>query len=83
MDRTREEWRLSTGQNRGPTPGHQRGLSHGHGQRWFGAYLNAFAACGRGESQASSLIAYYGVRLLVSTDEGFAALATGEEVVSM
>lgn len=51
--------------------------------RWFGAYLNAFAACGRGESEAASLLAYYGVPLLVSTDDGFVALTTGDEVVSM
>ena len=51
--------------------------------RWFGEYLNAFAACGRGESQASSLLAYYGVPLLLSTDDGFVALTTGDDVASM
>ena len=34
--------------------------------RWFGEYLDAFAACGRGESDAASLLAYYGVPLLVT-----------------
>jgi hypothetical protein len=30
---------------------------------WFGECLSAFAACGRGESGAASLLAYYGVPL--------------------
>jgi hypothetical protein len=51
--------------------------------RWFGEYLNAFAACGRGESEAASLLAYYGVPLLLSTDDGFVTLTTGDEVVAM
>lgn len=51
--------------------------------RWFGEYLDAFAACGRGESDVASLLAYYGVPLLVSTDDGSVALTTGDEVVSM
>ena len=29
--------------------------------RWFGEYLDAFAACGRGESDTDSLLGYYGV----------------------
>ena len=51
--------------------------------RWFRAYLSAFAACGRGESEAAGLLAYYGIPLLVSTDEGFVALTTGDEVTAM
>lgn len=51
--------------------------------RWFREYLSAFAACGRGENEAAGLLAYYGVPLLVSTDEGFAALTTGDEVAEM
>jgi hypothetical protein len=31
--RRNEEWGLLPGQNRGPRPGHQWGLFHGHGQR--------------------------------------------------
>jgi hypothetical protein len=48
--------------------------------RWFGAYLDAFAACGRGERDAASLLAYYGVPLLLTTDEG-AFAATGDDQV--
>ena len=51
--------------------------------RWFGEYLRAFAACGRGESETGSLLAYYGVPLLLSAENGFVALTTGEEVVAM
>ena len=50
---------------------------------WFGEYLAAFAACGRGESDAASLLAYYGVPLLVTTDDGFFALTSGDQVVAV
>lgn len=50
--------------------------------RWFGEYLVAFAACGRGESGAASLLAYYGVPLLLTTDDGFFALTSGDQVVA-
>ena len=50
--------------------------------RWFGEYLDAFAACGRGESDTGSLLAYYGVPLLLTTDEGVFALASGDHVVA-
>jgi hypothetical protein len=50
--------------------------------RWFGEYLDAFAACGRGESDTASLLAYYGVPLLLTTDGGFFAAASGEQVIA-
>jgi hypothetical protein len=50
--------------------------------RWFGEYLKVFEACGRGESDARSLLAYYGVPLLVATDDGFSALAAEDQVVA-
>ena len=50
--------------------------------RWFGEYLDAFAACGRGESDTGSLLAYYGVPLLLTTDEGIFALVSGDQVVA-
>lgn len=50
--------------------------------RWFSEYLNTFAACGRGETGAAALLAYYGVPFLLSTDEGFVALSTGDEVTA-
>jgi hypothetical protein len=50
--------------------------------QWFGEYVNAFVACGRGESETASLLAYYGVPLLLTTDDGFLALTTGDQVVA-
>ena len=50
--------------------------------RWFGEYLVAFAACGRGERETDSLLEYYGVPLLITTDGGFSALSSAEQVVS-
>ena len=50
--------------------------------QWFGEYLAAFAACGRGESDAASLLVYYGVPLLLTTDDGFFALTSGDQVVA-
>jgi hypothetical protein len=50
--------------------------------QWFGEYLGAFAACGRGERDTASLLRYYGVPLLVTTDAGFSPLTRDEEVVA-
>jgi hypothetical protein len=50
--------------------------------RWFGEYLDAFAACGRGEKDSASLLAYYGVPLLLTTDGGFFAATSKDEVVT-
>ena len=51
-------------------------------ERWFGEYLVAYAACGRGERETGSLLEYYGVPLLITTDGGFFALAGAEQVVA-
>ena len=51
--------------------------------RWFGEYLDAYAACGRGERDTAALLAYYGVPLLVTTDDGFFALTTDDQVVAV
>jgi hypothetical protein len=50
--------------------------------RWFGEYLDAFAACGRGERDTASLLAYYAVPLLLTTDGGFFTLTSDEQVVA-
>jgi hypothetical protein len=50
--------------------------------RWFGAYLEVFAACGRGERDTGSLLEYYGVPLLLTTDDGFFAPTSGDQVVA-
>jgi hypothetical protein len=50
---------------------------------WFDEYLDTFAACGRGERNATSLLGYYGVPLLLATDDGFVALASEDQVVAV
>jgi hypothetical protein len=50
--------------------------------RWFGEYLDAFAACGRGEKDTAALLGYYGVPLLVTTDVGSFALTSDDQVVA-
>ena len=50
---------------------------------WFDEYLTAFAACGRGESDdLSSLLRYYGVPLVLSTDDATVALTSDGEVLN-
>jgi hypothetical protein len=50
--------------------------------RWFGEYLDAFAACGRGDKDTASLLAYYGVPLLITTDAGFFALTSDDQIIA-
>lgn len=50
--------------------------------RWFGEYFDAFAACCRGERDTASLLAYYGVPLLLTTDGGFVVLTSNDQVVA-
>src|ERR687888_2013059 len=50
--------------------------------RWFSEYLDTFAACGRGERDAASLLAYYGVPLLLATDDAFVALTSDDQVIA-
>jgi hypothetical protein len=50
--------------------------------QWFGRYLDALAACGRGERDVASLLDYCGVPLLFATDDGFIALTSEEQVAA-
>ena len=49
---------------------------------WFADYLEAFAACGRGEREPASLLPYYGVPLLFTSDDACVALTTTEQVLA-
>jgi hypothetical protein len=50
---------------------------------WFDDYLNAFAALGRGEvDDPRSVLDYYAVPLLLTTDDAALALTTEAEVVA-
>jgi hypothetical protein len=49
---------------------------------WFESYLRAFAACCRSDSgDVRSLLEYYGVPLLLTTDETAVSLTREEQVV--
>jgi len=50
--------------------------------RWFGEYLDVFAACCRGERDTGALLGYFGVPLLLTADGGYFALASEEQVVA-
>jgi len=50
--------------------------------RWFGEYLDVFAACCRGERDTGALLEYFGVPLLLTTDGGYVALTSEEQVVA-
>lgn len=48
--------------------------------RWFAEYLDAFAACGRGERPAEEALRYYAVPLLLTTDAVVVTLSSAAEV---
>ena len=79
-------YRPRPGRTGADTGGNVRGQRYGPAvdrndvSQWFDEYLDAFAACGRGESDTVSLLAYYGVPLLLTTDGGFFAVASGDQV---
>lgn len=50
---------------------------------WYDAYLERFAAAGRGEHDAASVLDCYAVPLLVSNDDVVATLASREEVLAV
>ena len=50
--------------------------------RWFLEYLDAFAACGRGQ-RGATVLEHYDVPLLVTTDAGVMALTSEDEVVAV
>lgn len=52
-------------------------------ERWFGDYLQEFARCGRGEVEASALLAWYGVPLVLTTGDGVLALAAASDVLEV
>lgn len=57
-------------------------MDSGEVTRWFGEYLDVFAACGRGERDTAALLGYYGVPLLITAGAGYFALTSDEQVVA-
>jgi len=49
---------------------------------WFRSYLDAFAACGRGDSDPGAMFAYYGVPMMFATDEDFVVGLSEEQVAA-
>jgi hypothetical protein len=51
--------------------------------RFLNEYLEAFAACVRGEQDVASLMAYYGVPLIITSDDGVIALTTDSDIATV
>jgi hypothetical protein len=51
--------------------------------RWFDEYLDTFAACARGDREMSALLGYYGVPLIVTSDDGVITLMTDDEAAAV
>ena len=51
--------------------------------RFLNEYLEAFAACVHGEREIGSLLDYYGVPLIITSDDGVIALTTDSDVVTV
>ena len=55
-----------------------------HITAWFQGYLDTFAACGRGDSDdLRTLLRYYGVPLLLTTDDAAVACTTEDDVLDV
>lgn len=50
---------------------------------WFGEYLDTFAACARGDREIASLLAFYGVPFIITSDEGVVALTSDDQVAAV
>lgn len=50
-------------------------------QDWFDAYVEVFAACGRGERDVDRLLEYYDVPFVLTTDAGVRSLSSEAEVL--
>ena len=48
--------------------------------RFLDEYLQAFSACVLGEHEIAKLLAFYGVPLIITSDDGVIALTTDSEV---
>jgi hypothetical protein len=50
---------------------------------WFDDYLETFAACVRGEQEMSTLLAKYGVPLIITSDDGVIEVMTDDEAAAI
>ena len=52
-------------------------------RRWFDEYLETFAACARGEQEMATLLAHYGVPLIITSDDGVIEVMTDDEAAAI
>jgi hypothetical protein len=58
-------------------------LDAGAVRRWFDDYLETFAACARGDEQMATLLAQYGVPLIITSDDGVIEVMTDDEAAGV
>jgi NTF2-like protein (DUF6841) len=51
--------------------------------RWFDEYLDTFAACARGDRELAALLSYYGVPMILTSDDGVVTLMTDDEAAAV
>jgi hypothetical protein len=51
--------------------------------RWIAEYLGAFASCARGEGDMASLLRYYGVPMIFTSDDGVTTVMTDDEAAAV
>jgi len=52
-------------------------------RRWFDEYLDTFAACARGDRDMAALLSYYGVPMILTSDDGVITLMTDDEAAAV
>lgn len=51
--------------------------------RWFDEYLDTYGACVRGDRDLTALLGYYGVPMIITSDDGVIALMTDDEAAAV
>ena len=51
--------------------------------KWFDEYLDTFAACARGDREIASLLSFYSVPFILTSDEGVVALTSDDQVAGV
>ena len=49
---------------------------------WFAGFLDTYGACGRGDRDIAALLPFYGVPMLLTSDEGFVVLDSEDAVAA-
>lgn len=52
-------------------------------RQWFEQYLDTFAACARGEREIAELLRFYGVPMLVTSEDGAITVTTDDEAAAV